>query len=318
MRSTGDGMPARCSSAIAFSRACASREAAVAHQHLDDLLADGVARIERGHRLLEDHREAVAAQIAQLAVRQDRAARCRRRSPRRTLRRVALGSRPITASEVTLLPQPDSPTSPSVEPRASGEIDAVDRDRAAARDRRGTRTRRFSIASSGAAITSPRRARRRCRASSSARSMIADGIALARQELREVHPALAAHRFEALKLGERIGVIVDAKVEIGPFLLAVDQQRRRLLAALVAAGGLAGLQRGDQAARKRQRGVRRVGLRGLVRSPRAPPACCRRPRTPRPPSSRTSRCSPCRYARRCGRPRPSHEAGGVRGRRRRR
>ena len=42
----------------------------MAHQHLDDLVADGVARIERGHRLLEDHREAVAAQIAQLAVRQ--------------------------------------------------------------------------------------------------------------------------------------------------------------------------------------------------------------------------------------------------------
>ena len=53
-------------------------QAAMAHQHLDDLLADGVARIERGHRLLEDHREPVAAQVAQRAVRQDRAARCRR------------------------------------------------------------------------------------------------------------------------------------------------------------------------------------------------------------------------------------------------
>ena len=42
----------------------------MAHQHLDDLLADRVARIERGHRLLEDHRHAVAAQVAQLAVRQ--------------------------------------------------------------------------------------------------------------------------------------------------------------------------------------------------------------------------------------------------------
>ena len=41
-------------------------------------------------------------------------------------------------------------------------------------------------------------------------------------------------------------------------------QRGGLLAALVAAGGLARLQRGDQAARERQRGIRGVGLRGLL------------------------------------------------------
>ena len=54
-----------------------------------------------------------------------------KRHARRTLRAVAFGSRPITASDVTLLPQPDSPTSPSVEPRATPEVDAVDRDGAA-------------------------------------------------------------------------------------------------------------------------------------------------------------------------------------------
>ena len=38
---------------------------AMAQDGLDDLVADGEARIERGHRLLEDHRQAVAAEVAQ-------------------------------------------------------------------------------------------------------------------------------------------------------------------------------------------------------------------------------------------------------------
>src|SRR5207249_11723140 len=45
-------------------------QAAVAHQYFDDLLTNRVGWIERGHRLLKDHREAIAAQIAQGAVRQ--------------------------------------------------------------------------------------------------------------------------------------------------------------------------------------------------------------------------------------------------------
>ena len=81
----------------------------------------------------------------------------------------------------------------------------------------------------------------------------ADRIAPARQKLREMHPALAAHLLQAREFGERIGVVVDAQVEVGLFLLAVDEQRRRLLAALVAARRLAGFHRRDQAARKRQR-----------------------------------------------------------------
>jgi hypothetical protein len=43
-------------------------EAAVAHQGLADLVADGEARIERGHRLLEDHGQPVAAQIEHLPL----------------------------------------------------------------------------------------------------------------------------------------------------------------------------------------------------------------------------------------------------------
>ena len=40
-------------------------EAAVQQQGFADLLFDGVQRIERGHRLLKDHRDAVAAQLTQ-------------------------------------------------------------------------------------------------------------------------------------------------------------------------------------------------------------------------------------------------------------
>ena len=67
------------------------------HQHLGDLLADGVARIERGHRLLENHRDADCRADRAACDPADRAARCRRRSPRRTLRRspsAAAPSRP--------------------------------------------------------------------------------------------------------------------------------------------------------------------------------------------------------------------------------
>ena len=59
-------------------------------------------------------------------------------------------------------------------------------------------------------------------------------------------------------------MVVDAQVERRPFLLAVDQQRGGLLAALVAAGGLARPHRGDQAAREGQAVIGDIGLRGLV------------------------------------------------------
>ena len=43
----------------------APRAAAMAQDSLDDLVADRKARIERSHRLLKDHRQAIAAQVAQ-------------------------------------------------------------------------------------------------------------------------------------------------------------------------------------------------------------------------------------------------------------
>ena len=53
--------------------------------------------------------------------------------------------------------------------------------------------------------------------------------------------------YRRLQLGERLGMVVHAQVSSGYSSVGVDEQRRRLLAALVAAGGLAGLQRREQA-----------------------------------------------------------------------
>ena len=82
-----------------------------------------------------------------------------------------------------------------------------------------------------------------------------DSVTAVRQESPEMHKAFAAHLFEPFELGERISVIVDAQVEVRPFLLTTNHQRGRLLSALVAASRLAGAQRGDQAARKRECGI---------------------------------------------------------------
>ena len=82
-------------------------------------------------------------------------------------------------------------------------------------------------------------------------------IALARQVLREMHPALAAHSSRRASSAERIRVVIDAQVEIGPFLLVVDHERRRLLAALVAArrfaASIAGSGGAETAARRSPR-----------------------------------------------------------------
>ena len=80
----------------------------------------------------------------------------------------------------------------------------------------------------------------------------------------ERHPALPAYAFKPLEFGERFGVIVNAQVEIGPVFLAINQQRGRLLAALVAAGGFARPHRRDQPARKRQGRIGEIGCRGVV------------------------------------------------------
>ena len=78
-----------------------------------------------------------------------------------------------------------------------------------------------------------------------------------------MHETLPAYAFEALKLGKRIGVIVNAQVEMRPFFLAANDQRGGLLAPFVAADCLARAHRSDQAARKGQRGVLCISGRGI-------------------------------------------------------
>src|SRR3990172_5508860 len=66
------------------------------------------------------------------------------------------------------------------------------------------------------------------------------------------HPVPGGHRHlvHAPQLGHRVGVVVHAQVVVPPRLGRGDQERGRLLAALVAAGRLAGLQRSEQPCRQ--------------------------------------------------------------------
>src|ERR1700760_1362410 len=54
-----------------------------------------------------------------------------------------------------------------------------------------------------------------------------------RHELAERGPMHAADLLQPFELSERIGMIVDAQIERGPFLAVMDQERGGLLAALV-------------------------------------------------------------------------------------
>ena len=65
-RCAAAGMPTRSSISMARVRACGARQLLVEDQRLDDLLAARVDRIQRGHRLLEDHRDLLAADRAHL------------------------------------------------------------------------------------------------------------------------------------------------------------------------------------------------------------------------------------------------------------
>ena len=102
-----------------------ARRAAVQAHDLRHLLADPHQRIEGRHRLLEHHRDPVAAQVGELPLRQReevasrRVVRCRWPAAPRA-------GRPITASAVSDLPLPDSPISPTRSPAASSKLDAVD------------------------------------------------------------------------------------------------------------------------------------------------------------------------------------------------
>ena len=91
---------------------------------LGDLLADRLDRVERRHRLLENHADVVAAQARTSGLRLPTGCRCRR-SARGLTRARHAGSSRMTVSAVIDLPEPDSPTSPITSPGPIGEVDAV-------------------------------------------------------------------------------------------------------------------------------------------------------------------------------------------------
>ena len=82
---------------------------------LGDLVAAGEDRVERRHRLLEDHRDLVAADVAHLLSRDLEQVPAAQHHAPSTIRPGARMSRIIDIA-VMLLPQPDSPTTPSVLP----------------------------------------------------------------------------------------------------------------------------------------------------------------------------------------------------------
>ena len=94
---------------------------------LHELVADAVEGMQRRQRVLEDHRDLLAAD-ARASRRRDA---CSRSLPPKWISPVILEIfervSPITVSEDTDLPEPDSPTIPSVRPGADVVGDAVDR-----------------------------------------------------------------------------------------------------------------------------------------------------------------------------------------------
>src|SRR6185503_6140801 len=163
------------------------------------------------------------------------------------------GMRPMIESAVTLLPQPDSPTMPRVRPRSSLR------------------------STPSTARTSPR-SEAKCvrRFFTSSRLFVAGnllldygtvehapGARLARAAAHEGDEALVRLAVQAAQLGQRVRVVVHAQAQLGILLGRVDEQRRRLLAALVAARRFAGVEGGKQAFGKRL--VRAFeGFRGLA------------------------------------------------------
>ncbi len=68
MRFSADGMPTRCSISMARSAAALLIELHVGADALGELVLDGEDGVQARHRLLEDHRDVVAADVAHLAL----------------------------------------------------------------------------------------------------------------------------------------------------------------------------------------------------------------------------------------------------------
>ena len=118
-RRAGAGMPTRVSISTAFCLGVARVHALMQPHRLADLLADGQHRVQAGHRLLEDHRDRVAADVAHLRLGQrQQIAALEADAARRSCPAAPAISRRIDI-EVTDLPQPDSPTIATVSPAST-------------------------------------------------------------------------------------------------------------------------------------------------------------------------------------------------------
>ncbi len=105
-----------------FERALAGRlagEALVQLQDLADLPRHGVQRVERGHRLLEDHGDVVAAHLAQLVLRRGEKVAPLEEHAAGRVRGWRVLQELEDRERETDFPEPDSPTSASVWPGAS-------------------------------------------------------------------------------------------------------------------------------------------------------------------------------------------------------
>ncbi len=168
-------------------------------------------------------------------------------------------------SDVTLLPQPDSPTSPSVRPAIEREAHAVDRGELAVVGREmraqvANLEQRPLMGGSSCRFAAPAW-KRAMFASITARSVMPAGLARDGTQARNGWKRSRLVSVQAAQLGDRFGVIVDAQIEERILLGGDDEQRGRLLAALVAARGLAGGERRQQALGERQPRARVVDAR---------------------------------------------------------
>ena len=86
---------------------------------LDDLRADAVQRVQRGERVLEDHRDLVAAQRAQVPLGERQQVAPLEQMRPLTVAPSAARQPEHGSARTTVLPEPDSPTIPSVRPGSS-------------------------------------------------------------------------------------------------------------------------------------------------------------------------------------------------------
>ena len=114
------GKPTRSSFAAAISRASERLMPAMDDQRFGDLRTDRPHRVQRRHRLLENHPDA-RPRTPHIAASSSANRSSRQAAPRRRMRHPTASS-PITASAVIDLPDPDSPATPKICPASMDRL----------------------------------------------------------------------------------------------------------------------------------------------------------------------------------------------------